>query len=180
MDHHGTLKTATFSPLFPSNVPRAHWNGHDFASLLGFHLSLCCMTLWQQLNINEAYPAWVKFLWKQKRKEYYTHKSSLLCVFCNYVLKSKASCSKPLAYKWIPLASTETLCPLFRYQCSDLNLLDGVEQQRIGFKGIITIPKPIQFKSSVKEYCQVKSKHTVSNPMKCWNHPSWRRDFECL
>lgn len=81
MDHHGTLKTATFSPLFPSNVPRAHWNGHDFASLLGFHLSLCCMTLWQQLNINEAYPAWVKFLWKQKRKEYYTHKSSLLCVF---------------------------------------------------------------------------------------------------
>lgn len=39
-------------------------------------------------------------------------------------------------------------------QCSDLNLLDGVEQQRIGFKGIITIPKPIQFKSSVKEYCQ--------------------------
>lgn len=81
MDHHGTLKTATFLPLFPSNVPRAHWNGHDFASLLGFHLSLCCMTLWQQLNINEAYPAWVKFLWKQKRKEYYTHKSSLLCVF---------------------------------------------------------------------------------------------------
>lgn len=40
-------------------------------------------------------------------------------------------------------------------QCSDLNLpLDGVEQQKIGFKGIITIPKPIQFKSSVKEYCQ--------------------------
>ncbi|KAG7229184.1 hypothetical protein INR49_013127 [Caranx melampygus] len=40
-------------------------------------------------------------------------------------------------------------------QCSDLNLSpDGVEQQKIGFKGIITIPKPIQFKSSVKEYCQ--------------------------
>ncbi|XP_037603082.1 tandem C2 domains nuclear protein [Sebastes umbrosus] len=40
-------------------------------------------------------------------------------------------------------------------QCSDLNVFpDGVEQQKIGFKGIITIPKPIQFKSSVKEYRQ--------------------------
>ncbi|KAM9842118.1 tandem C2 domains nuclear protein isoform 2-T2 [Aulostomus maculatus] len=40
-------------------------------------------------------------------------------------------------------------------QCSDLSLpLEGVEKQKIGFKGIITIPKPIQFKSSVKEYSQ--------------------------
>ncbi|XP_071385208.1 tandem C2 domains nuclear protein [Centroberyx affinis] len=40
-------------------------------------------------------------------------------------------------------------------QCSDLNLpLDGGEQQKIGFKGIITMPKPIQFKSSIKECCQ--------------------------
>ncbi|XP_026194715.1 tandem C2 domains nuclear protein isoform X2 [Anabas testudineus] len=40
-------------------------------------------------------------------------------------------------------------------QCSDLSLPpDGVEQQKIGFKGIITIPKPIQFKSSIKDYCQ--------------------------
>ncbi|XP_068436901.1 tandem C2 domains nuclear protein [Clinocottus analis] len=40
-------------------------------------------------------------------------------------------------------------------QCSDLNLVpDGAEQQKIGFKGIITIPKPIQFKSSIKDYCQ--------------------------
>ncbi|XP_076605272.1 tandem C2 domains nuclear protein [Chaetodon auriga] len=40
-------------------------------------------------------------------------------------------------------------------QCSDLNLpSDGVEQQKIGFKGIITIPKLIQFKSSVKDYSQ--------------------------
>ncbi|XP_039992290.1 tandem C2 domains nuclear protein isoform X2 [Xiphias gladius] len=40
-------------------------------------------------------------------------------------------------------------------QCSDINLPpDGVEQQKIGFKGIITVPKPIQFKSSVKEYCR--------------------------
>ncbi|KAM7376284.1 hypothetical protein PAMP_006027 [Pampus punctatissimus] len=39
-------------------------------------------------------------------------------------------------------------------QCSDLNLpLDG-GRLKIGFKGIITIPKPIQFKSSIKEYCQ--------------------------
>uniref|UniRef100_A0A8C2WLN2 Tandem C2 domains, nuclear n=1 Tax=Cyclopterus lumpus TaxID=8103 RepID=A0A8C2WLN2_CYCLU len=40
-------------------------------------------------------------------------------------------------------------------QCSELNLLpDAVEQHTIGFKGIITIPKPIQFKSSIKDYCQ--------------------------
>nr|XP_019953536.1 PREDICTED: tandem C2 domains nuclear protein [Paralichthys olivaceus] len=40
-------------------------------------------------------------------------------------------------------------------QCSDLNLQsDGAEQPKVGFKGIITIPKPIQFKSSVKEYSQ--------------------------
>ncbi|KAM3593993.1 uncharacterized protein V6R79_000484 [Siganus canaliculatus] len=40
-------------------------------------------------------------------------------------------------------------------QCSDLMFpLDAVEQQRIGFKGIITIPKPIQFKSSVKDCTQ--------------------------
>ncbi|XP_028994693.1 tandem C2 domains nuclear protein [Betta splendens] len=40
-------------------------------------------------------------------------------------------------------------------QCSDLNLPpDGAEPQKIGFKGIITVPKPIQFRSSVKEYCQ--------------------------
>lgn len=40
-------------------------------------------------------------------------------------------------------------------QCSDLNLVpDGVEQQKIGFKGIITLPKHIQFKSSIKDYCQ--------------------------
>ncbi|XP_056283217.1 tandem C2 domains nuclear protein [Pseudoliparis swirei] len=39
-------------------------------------------------------------------------------------------------------------------QCSDLNLLpDGVEH-KIGFKGIITIPKPIHFKSSIKDYSQ--------------------------
>ncbi|CAJ1074774.1 tandem C2 domains nuclear protein [Xyrichtys novacula] len=40
-------------------------------------------------------------------------------------------------------------------QCSELNLPpDGSEQQKIGFKGIITVPKPIQFKSSIKEFCQ--------------------------
>uniref|UniRef100_A0A673BXI6 C2 domain-containing protein n=1 Tax=Sphaeramia orbicularis TaxID=375764 RepID=A0A673BXI6_9TELE len=40
-------------------------------------------------------------------------------------------------------------------QCSDLNLpSDGVEQQKISFKGIITTGKPIQFKTSVKEYHQ--------------------------
>ncbi|XP_008291475.1 tandem C2 domains nuclear protein-like [Stegastes partitus] len=40
-------------------------------------------------------------------------------------------------------------------QCSDLNLYpDGVEQQKIGFKVIITIPKPVQFKSSVKDCSQ--------------------------
>ncbi|XP_029972268.1 tandem C2 domains nuclear protein [Salarias fasciatus] len=40
-------------------------------------------------------------------------------------------------------------------ECSDLSLhVDVVEQQRIGFKAIITIPKPIQFKSTIKEYRQ--------------------------
>ncbi|KAK5857953.1 hypothetical protein PBY51_011161 [Eleginops maclovinus] len=40
-------------------------------------------------------------------------------------------------------------------QCSDLGTFpDGVDQPKIGFKGIITIPKPIQFKSSIKEYQQ--------------------------
>ncbi|XP_068577768.1 tandem C2 domains nuclear protein isoform X2 [Cebidichthys violaceus] len=40
-------------------------------------------------------------------------------------------------------------------QCSELNLVpDGVEQLKIGFKGIITLPKPIQFKSSIKDYSQ--------------------------
>lgn len=40
-------------------------------------------------------------------------------------------------------------------QCSDLNLTSDIgEQQKIGFKGIITVPKPIQFKSSVKGFQQ--------------------------
>lgn len=42
------------------------------------------------------------------------------------------------------------------FQCSDINVcLDGAEPQKIGFKGIITIPKPVQFKSSIKECPQV-------------------------
>lgn len=42
-------------------------------------------------------------------------------------------------------------------QCSDLNLpVDGAEHQKIGFKGIITLPKPINFKSTVKAHCQVE------------------------
>ncbi|XP_072313731.1 tandem C2 domains nuclear protein [Eucyclogobius newberryi] len=40
-------------------------------------------------------------------------------------------------------------------QCSDLCLSsDGGEQQKFGFKGIITVPKPIQFKSSVQAFQQ--------------------------
>ncbi|KAM9707746.1 tandem C2 domains nuclear protein isoform 2-T3 [Menidia menidia] len=40
-------------------------------------------------------------------------------------------------------------------QCSDLNLQhDGAEQQRIGFKAIITTSKPIEFKSSVREFSE--------------------------
>lgn len=39
-------------------------------------------------------------------------------------------------------------------QCSDLSLPSDAEQHNIGFKGIITIPKPIQFKSSVQGYQQ--------------------------
>ncbi|CAL8283792.1 unnamed protein product [Lota lota] len=38
-------------------------------------------------------------------------------------------------------------------QCSDLSLpVDSGEQQRIQFKGIITTSKPVQFKSSIKDY----------------------------
>ncbi|MCI4376869.1 hypothetical protein PGIGA_G00193430 [Pangasianodon gigas] len=37
-------------------------------------------------------------------------------------------------------------------QCKDLCVfLDGGEQQRVGFKGVITMAKPVQFKTSVKE-----------------------------
>ncbi|KAM4724060.1 tandem C2 domains nuclear protein [Anableps anableps] len=38
-------------------------------------------------------------------------------------------------------------------QCSDL-VVHPDEDQKIGFKAIITVPKPIQFKSSLKEYHQ--------------------------
>ncbi|XP_026160014.1 tandem C2 domains nuclear protein [Mastacembelus armatus] len=56
----------------------------------------------------------------------------------------RLSYQEALEQVWITLA-----------QCSDLNLSpDGPEPQKIGFKGIITIRKPIQFKSSIKEYCQ--------------------------
>lgn len=45
---------------------------------------------------------------------------------------------------------------LFSRKCSELNLpLDGAEQQKIGFKGILTLPKAIRFKSSLKDCCQV-------------------------
>lgn len=45
---------------------------------------------------------------------------------------------------------------LFSGKCSDLNLpLDGAEQQKIGFKGILTLPKAIRFKSSLKDCCKV-------------------------
>ncbi|KAF5892733.1 tandem C2 domains nuclear protein, partial [Clarias magur] len=40
-------------------------------------------------------------------------------------------------------------------QCKDLCVyLDGGEQQRVGFKGVITMAKPVQFKTSVKEATQ--------------------------
>lgn len=56
----------------------------------------------------------------------------------------RVSYQEPLEQVWITLV-----------QCSDLSLtLDGGEAQKIGFKGIITVPKPIQFKSSVKAYHQ--------------------------
>lgn len=56
----------------------------------------------------------------------------------------RVSYQEPLEQVWITLV-----------QCSDFSLtLDGGEPQKIGFKGIITVPKPIQFKSSVKTYQQ--------------------------
>ncbi|KAL4656203.1 tandem C2 domains nuclear protein, partial [Arapaima gigas] len=37
-------------------------------------------------------------------------------------------------------------------QCKDLSIsVEGGEQQKVGIKGVITIPKPVQFKSSIKE-----------------------------
>ncbi|KPP79559.1 tandem C2 domains nuclear protein-like, partial [Scleropages formosus] len=37
-------------------------------------------------------------------------------------------------------------------QCKDLNIsTDCGEQQKVGIKGVITVPKPVQFKSSIKE-----------------------------
>ncbi|XP_075304353.1 tandem C2 domains nuclear protein isoform X2 [Odontesthes bonariensis] len=64
------------------------------------------------------------------------HELGKVCVRLNY--------NEALEQVWITLV-----------QCLDLNLHpDGEEQQKIGFKAIITIPKPIQFKSSVKEYSQ--------------------------
>ncbi|XP_072221640.1 tandem C2 domains nuclear protein isoform X2 [Leuresthes tenuis] len=64
------------------------------------------------------------------------HELGKVCVRLNY--------HEDLEQVWITLV-----------QCSDLNLHpDGAEQQKFGFKAIITIPKPIQFKSSVKEYSQ--------------------------
>uniref|UniRef100_H2M1A3 Tandem C2 domains, nuclear n=1 Tax=Oryzias latipes TaxID=8090 RepID=H2M1A3_ORYLA len=40
-------------------------------------------------------------------------------------------------------------------QCLDLNLdADGAEEQKVGFKGFITVPKPIQFKSCIRDYSQ--------------------------
>ncbi|KAM6912193.1 tandem C2 domains nuclear protein [Xenentodon cancila] len=64
------------------------------------------------------------------------HELGKVCVRLNY--------QEALEQVWITLV-----------QCSDLNLhSDAVEEQKIGFKAIITIPKPIQFKSSVKAYSQ--------------------------
>lgn len=48
-------------------------------------------------------------------------------------------------------------------QCSDISVCpDEAEPQRIGFKGIITLPKPVQFKSSVKECRQVANVFTYN------------------
>uniref|UniRef100_A0A8C6THZ7 Tandem C2 domains, nuclear n=1 Tax=Neogobius melanostomus TaxID=47308 RepID=A0A8C6THZ7_9GOBI len=56
----------------------------------------------------------------------------------------RVSYQEPLEQVWITLV-----------QCSDLDLLlDGGETQKIGFKGVITVSKPIQFKSSAKTYQQ--------------------------
>ena len=55
-------------------------------------------------------------------------------------------------------------CVLLCSQCSDLSIpLDSSEQQRVGVKGIITMAKPIQFKSSVKEVSQVTRGPTRSS-----------------
>ncbi|XP_041827080.1 tandem C2 domains nuclear protein [Melanotaenia boesemani] len=63
------------------------------------------------------------------------HELGKVCVRMNY--------QEALEQVWITLV-----------QCSDLNLHPDGAEQLIGVKAIITTPKPIQFKSTVKEYCQ--------------------------
>ncbi|XP_037550561.1 tandem C2 domains nuclear protein [Nematolebias whitei] len=58
---------------------------------------------------------------------------------------------------WVRLIYREDLEQVWitLVQCSNLNLhLSEVEQQQICFKATITVPKPVQFRSSVREYCQ--------------------------
>lgn len=65
---------------------------------------------------------------------------------------------------WPAFNNTPFIRVFFCYQCSDLSLsLDGVEQRKIGFKGILTLPKPIQFKSSIKKYSQVMLNHCLKS-----------------
>lgn len=41
-------------------------------------------------------------------------------------------------------------------QCSELSLpLEAAEQQKIGLKGLLTLPRPLRFKSSLKDSFQV-------------------------
>lgn len=54
--------------------------------------------------------------------------------------------------------------PYCHFQCSDVSVgPDGAEPQKIGFKGIITLPKPVQFKSSVKECHQVTQHYHITD-----------------
>lgn len=76
---------------------------------------------------------------------------------CLYKDATLATCVRLFQFPAIFLTHfDEKVIFLFSRKCSDLNLpLDGAEQQKIGFKGILTLPKAIRFKSSLKDCCKV-------------------------
>lgn len=126
----------------PFFFPRSHqvWNWNflftfGWTSTLRSHKCLCCVTFCQK-----------KFLEQ---------------VFMSFFYLAKQFIPNLFVSERFSLPRTKRRV-FFHYQCSDLNLcLDGVEHQKIGFKGIISVPKRIQFKSSIKDCYQVMPRTAV-------------------
>uniref|UniRef100_A0A3B3IFH5 Tandem C2 domains, nuclear n=1 Tax=Oryzias latipes TaxID=8090 RepID=A0A3B3IFH5_ORYLA len=53
---------------------------------------------------------------------------------------------------WLCSPAASVNAPL----CVQRKRLYGAEEQKVGFKGFITVPKPIQFKSCIRDYSQVR------------------------